>query len=449
MNSSLKPNIILLITHDTGRHLSPYGVSTVDTPHCERLARESTLFEQSFCTAPQCSPSRASIVTGRYPHANGVMGLTHEDFAWAMHDSERPIAMLLREAGYVTWLLGWQHEAPDPHSLGFDHVAGFPFKDLPKHLDPMLRNRPADRPFYCQLGSGEVHRPFTTQNTVPDDRLGVSIPSYLKDGPQTREEIRLLQGVIKRFDHGLGQLLALIDQYHLTNDTLLIVTTDHGLAFPRAKGSLYDPGIETMLFLRWPGRIEAGARKSELVSNVDILPTILECAGATPPDCLHGRSLMPLLDGGSFVERDAIFAEKTFHDCYDPMRCIRTKTHKYIRYFEKSSLHCVPGDVLGGGASRELGPLPRHGVEELYALESDPAETTNLAGEPACRELLQRLRARLYQWMRDTGDPLLQGPVASPFYYRSIAELTQYACFPTDPNATSLSGSGRTSRATT
>lgn len=419
------PNIVLLITHDTGRHVSPYGIDTVVTPNCERLAADSVLFENSFCTAPQCSPSRASIVTGRYPHANGTMGLAHADYAWSLHEQERPVAKLLKEADYATWLLGGQHETADPATLGFDHIdLGFTLLDLPDHLKPMLNKHCNARPFYCQIGCFETHRPFDGHGTEPDESRGIHVPRYLSDGPETRDELRKLQGMIRRFDNGLGQLLDILETPALRENTILIVTTDHGLALPMAKGTLFDPGIETMLFARFPGRWQEGERRQELVSNVDLLPTMLETAGVPLPEGLHGQSLLPLMEGKPFTERDHVFAELTFHDCYDPMRCIRTRRHKYIRYFEKSALHTIPGDIIGGGANRELGPLPRHGMEALYDLRNDPWETSDLVNRTGYGNVLDDLRTRLYEWMVETDDPLLRGPIPSPFYVKNIGELT-------------------------
>ncbi len=419
-----RPNIILLITHDTGRDLSPYGISTVDTPNCERLQREAALFKNSFCTAPQCSPSRAAIVTGRYPHANGVLGLTHADFGWDLHPSERTIAALLKKCGYQTWLLGHMHETPDANRLGFDHVdLGFSLLELPKHLKPLLDSFDGQRPFFCQIGCFETHRPFDQDHTTADDHLGIHIPDYLVDGPETRAELRQMQGMIKRFDKGLGGLLDTMDDHGLRDNTLLIVTTDHGLALPRAKGTLFDAGIETMLFVRYPERIPGGVRYSELVSNVDILPTVLDAAGSDLPGNLQGRSFLPLLENRTYSARHEIFAEKTFHGCYDPMRCIRNETHKYIRYFEKSTIHRIPGDIIGGGANRELGPMQRVGAEALYDLVHDPLEYTNLVSNPNYITIGDELKARLYQWMVETDDPLLDGPIASPFYHRTIQDL--------------------------
>lgn len=420
-----RPNIILLITHDTGRFISPYGVKTVHTPNCERLAREGVTFDQSYCTAPQCSPSRAGIVTGRFAHANGTMGLTHADFGWGLKATEQPIAKLLGAADYESALLGFQHETGDDQSLGFDYI-DVQNRSLLGQADNFARfldQRAAAKPFYAQFGCWETHRPHLRDNIEPDDSLGVTVPPHMPDTPDTRREMAGLQALTRRMDEGLGQLLDLLDERGLTEETIFILTTDHGLAIPRAKGTLFDRGLETMLIARYPNKWQAGARQPELVSNVDLLPTLLEAAGVEAPANLHGRSFLPLLEGADYQPREEVFAEKTFHGSYDPIRCIRTPTHKYIRYFEKSVTHLFPTDVLDGLDGRDYGTEKRDGPEGLYDVQNDPGEQNNLAADPAYADLLSELRGRLYQWMVDTEDPLLNGPVASPFYHRSIAQM--------------------------
>jgi arylsulfatase A-like enzyme len=419
-----RPNIVLFVSHDTGRFVSPYGVRTVQTPNFERLAAESVLLENAFCTAPQCSPSRAALVTGRYPHSNGVMGLTHGDYAWSLHPTERPAAKLFGQNGYQTWLLGLQHETRDFDTLGFDHAdLCFDAAGLPSRLESALASRDPSRPFYCQLGCFETHRPWHRPDCPPDSTLGVTVPAYLHDGPETRAEMAAFQGTVQQMDRELGRLLDLLDRQGLRDNTILVITTDHGLAMPMAKSTLRDPGIETLLLMRYPGGWRPGQRIRELVSNVDILPTLLEACGLVVPKEIQGASFLPLLQGQSAPTRDSIHAEKTFHDSYDPMRCVRTERFKYIRYFEKVTHFTVPGDIVNGGASRELGPVPREGFEELFDLEQDPHETNNLAEKADYGRVCEEMRARLAAWMVDTADPLLQGPIASPFYHKSVSTL--------------------------
>jgi len=216
-----------------------------------------------------------------------------------------------------------------------------------------------------------------------------------------------------------------MERRDLAEDTILVITTDHGVAMPRAKGTLYDPGIETLLFMRYPGGgWKTGVRLQELISNVDILPTLLEACGIDVPENVQGHSFLPLLTGGAYEPRDCVFAEKTFHGTYDPVRCVRTDTHKYICFFEKSTLERVPGDVMHYGMFVEWGPaVMREGRERLYDLQADPDETNNLADDPAFEETKNDLRARLVGWMEATNDPILDGPVASPYYHETMRML--------------------------
>lgn len=421
-----RPNVVLLVSHDTGCHVSPYGVPTVDTPNFERLAAESVRFDSAFCTAPLCSPSRAGIVTGRHSHANGVFGLVHGGFGWDLHPDERTIGQLMGEAGYETWLMAGQHEAPDSKRLGFEGIDdNFALFDLPDHMRPRLAGRDANRPLFCQIGGFETHRGWEVFDTPPDDSKGVWVPPYLNDGPQTRAELAQFQGAVKLFDRGVGQLMDLLDEAGLAENTILIVTTDHGIAMPRAKSTLYDAGIKTLLFMRYPragwgaGRVERG-----LVSNVDLLPTILDCSGIDPPENLHGVSFRSTLEGGA-GPRDAVFAEKNYHEYYDPMRCVRTDRYKYICNFHRGLSLPVASDFAGKGAHRELadryaGPRPD---EELYDLQADPDEMTNLAGKAASADVLDDMRRRLARWMDQTDDPLRDGPIPSPTYHRTLERL--------------------------
>lgn len=421
-----RPNVVLLTSHDTGRHVSPYGFDTVDTPNFERLAAESVQFNNAYCTAPLCSPSRAAIATGRHPHANGVMGLVHGNFGWDLHNDEKCIAQLMRAAGYETWLMAGQHECTDSARLGFEVIDdNHPLFKLPEHMKPRLDQRDPGRPLFCQIGGFETHRGWEVFDTPPDDSKGVHVPPYLNDGPETRAELAQFQGAVKLFDRGVGQLLDMLEEAGMVENTILIVTTDHGIAMPRAKSTLYDPGIETLLFIRYPdGGWGAGRTEDGLVSNVDLLPTLLEACGIDAPPNLHGVSFKGLLDGQT-APRDAIFAEKNFHEFYDPMRCVRTDRYKYVCNFHRGPSLPLASDFAGRGAHLELGD--RYGGarpdEELYDLEQDPDEMTNLAGRKELADVLKDMRRRLGQWMLETDDPLRHGPIESPTHRRSVERL--------------------------
>ena len=226
-----------------------------------------------------------------------------------------------------------------------------------------------------------------------------------------------VEQTIATMDSAVGRVLAALDNAGRAANALVVFTTDHGLAMPRAKCTLYDPGLEVALIVRWAdGGIGSGVTSSELVSNIDVLPTLLEACGIPIPAHVQGRSLLG-------PGRDAIFAEKTFHSYYDPMRCIRTRRHKYIRNFETSFAVEVPGDVQQGAifrANPARYSADRPSVVELYDLETDPLEEHNLAGNQATRTVEDELDAALWDWMQETDDPLLLGPVLSPRYRQAM-----------------------------
>ncbi|MFO7955567.1 MAG: sulfatase [Candidatus Brocadiia bacterium] len=430
-----QPNVIVLMTHDMGQHISPYGIDTLNTPNCERLAAEGVLFENAFGTAPLCSPSRASCFTGRFPHQNGVLGLTSPRTGlFDLYPEEKHAAELFGDAGYDTCMCGFLHETNDLFRIGFQDAIngagrgnnwGGDFLEAADDIDEWLSARDSDRPFYMQIGCGEAHRKWGSFGVPPDDSKGVWMPPYLRDDPELREELAMLQGVMKRYDQGLGQILDVLEEHGIAEDTIFVSTTDHGVDIPRAKGTFYDPGIEVILMMRYPaGGWEPGARRSELVSNTDVLPTLLEACGIDVPERVWGRSFLPLLEGGDYEPNEYIFAEKTYHDTYDPTRVVRTERYKYIRYFEV----CIFQDLRIATIPRwhyfKERPV-RDTVEELYDLREDPWEENNLADDPDYEDVKMELRRRLVDWMRETDDPLLDGPVPSPYYQQKMEEFLE------------------------
>ena len=415
----LRPNLVLVTCHDLGRHLGCYGIPSVRTPHLDTFAGDGVRFTQAFCVAPQCSPSRATLATGRYPHSNGVMGLAHGSFGWDLHRQERHAAQLLGDAGYETHLFGLQHVTPDARRLGFHHVHGQGTgPEVAEEASRFLLGNTSRRPAYVEINLVEPHRPFDFGGAEPDSSRGVYIPPYVPQESASEREFAALQGAIHRTDASCGCILSALDETPLRDDTFVIFTTDHGIAMPRAKCTLYDPGIEVALLLRWPrAGVDRGRVVNELTSNVDVLPTVLEAAGAPRPGFLQGRSFLSLLKGGSFAPRTAVYAEKTWHSYYDPMRAIRTGSFKLIRNFETGFAVEVPGDVQSGEIFRlhpELYSTDREATVELYDLDADPAEQRNLAGTQELAAVEDELDRRLWKWMENTDDPLLRGPIASP-----------------------------------
>jgi N-sulfoglucosamine sulfohydrolase len=410
-----KPNILYLHSHDTGRFIQPYG-HQVPTPNIQRLADQGLLFRKAFCAAPTCSGSRSALLTGQYPHSNGMMGLAHRGFE--LFDYSHHIVHTLRGAGYWSGLIGEQHLSKDPAVLGYDQVV----ESDSNHVDyvapaavEMIAQAPP-QPFFLSVGFFETHREYFEPTSVRDALYSLP-PDNLPDTPETRRDMASYKASARSLDQGVGTVLNALDEHELADNTLVILTTDHGLAFPGAKGTLFDRGIGVLLIMRGPGGAHGGRVSNALVSHVDLFPTICELAGIEPPARLQGRSLLPVMRREVEDVNDAIFAELTYHAAYEPVRAVRTERWKYIRRFGDRLRPVLPNtddsptkDLLLAEGWGEL-ELPR---EALHDLRFDPVEAQNLIDAPHCAEIARELRARLDAWMRETEDPLLDGPVPAP-----------------------------------
>jgi len=382
------------------------------------------------------------MMTGYYPHENGVMGLAH--MGWALGDDWDTLPKLLRAAGYDTALLGFQHEVPDePERLGYEHVdSGMKrASELVDIVDDFLTERAdAADPFFVSIGIEEPHRPFRrdylpegTYDRYDPDEVPLDDFPYLPNAPGVREDVADLRSVISEvLDPAVGRYRESLADAGLAEETVFVFTTDHGLAIPRAKGTCYDPGIETVLLVHQPGVVEGGAVHDDLVTNVDFTPTMLDLLGVEPPTAVSGKSFAPLLRGEPHEDRDRIFAEMTWHDRYNPIRAIRTERYKYVRNFTRYAEVYIPGDVLAGAPGQAVaeeyvgGGGTTRPREELYDLQEDPHERENLVSDPLFERgtdaqvpyeyehTLEDLRTRLDSWLEATDDPILEGEVPAP-----------------------------------
>lgn len=416
-----RPNILVITCHDLGRWLSCFGHPTVVSPNVDRLAAQGAVFPHHFATAPHCSPARATLATGRFPNGHGVMGLTHDPFGWDLGPHEITIARILRRAGYRSDLFGLQHISPRVTRLGFDHV--HPLGGPTALAQPVAAQvveflstlATTPHPRYIEVNLEQVHRPFEQGDPLPFT-APVEVPPYLGSSREAREEMAGLHGAIRYADGAIGRIVDAFDGSRLATNAVVVFVADHGIAMPRAKCTLYDPGIEAAVVLRAGDQSLRGGRVHPgLCSGIDILPTLCELAGVVPPARVQGRSLLAMARGGP--PRDAIFAEKTMHWYADPMRLIRTAEWAFIRNFEVCYEVEVPGDVQEGALFR-ANPSRYHNQphppRELYDLRADPWQLTNVAEQSRYRQIRQQLEERLLRWMRVTGDPLLLGPVVSP-----------------------------------
>ena len=411
-----KPNVIYINSHDTGRYIQPYG-HAVPTPNLQKFAEEGVLFRQNFCICPTCSPSRAALVVGNYPHENGMIGLAHRGFK--LNDYGQHIHHTLKKAGYTTFLAGGQHVAAGPSAqvteiVGYDGYLG---EDQTEAAVKYFESAPKE-PFYLEVGFGQTHRGFPKLEECPDDPRYCLPPAPLPDTPETRQDMTRFKASARILDEKTGRILDSLDKSGLAGNTLVIITTDHGIAFPRMKCNLQDSGTGTMLMMRLPGVIDGGKVVDGMTTHMDIYPTVCDLAGIPRPAWLRGESVLPLVQGSRDEIHDEVFLEITYHAAYEPLRAVRTKRWKYIERFDEEwtkpvLCNCDEGEsksvwVKNGWAWRELAS------EELYDLCFDPNETCNLAGVKEYASVLKEMRGKLGQWMRETSDPLLEGAVKPP-----------------------------------
>ncbi|MBI2440876.1 MAG: sulfatase [Lentisphaerae bacterium] len=421
-------NILLIHSHDTGRYIQPYG-HAVATPNLQRLAEQGVIFRQAFSAAPTCSPSRAAMETGQWPHSCGMLGLSHCGFA--LDDFRKHWVHTLRQNGFYCALSGVQHvDGPSAdiasygRNLGYDAILNL--ADMRERWDDLaaefraaefLRRGPRE-PFFLSVGFTNTHQPYGRPG--PDDPPAhVLPPPFLPDTPEVRFEVAGFHTAARQMDRRIGVVLDALQIAGLETRTLVIYTTDHGLGLPGAKCTLSDHGLGVALLMRGPaGAGLCGGRACDaLISHVDLFPTLCDLLGIPPPPHMQGRSFLPVLRGERPEIREELFGEVTYHAAYEPMRCVRTRRWKYIRRFTDRDRPVLPN--CDGKESRAF--LLAHGLadryvprEQLFDLFHDPMERENLAECSAHAAVLADLRGRLDRWMRETRDPLLDGPVPLP-----------------------------------
>ena len=432
-----RPNILYLHSHDTGRYVSPYG-HAFQTPRLQQFAEQGVLFRQAFCVNPTCSPSRAALLTGCYPHQNGMLGLAHRGFS--LNDYGQHLLHTLRPAGYRSVLSGVQHiarkEIGGAQAIGYDRVLdGQSGEQVSRAAAAWLRAEGGEGPFFMSVGFNETHREFPPPDpAVGGDTRYLAPPAPLPDTPEVREDMAGYATMVHRLDTHLGRVLDGLEEAGLADSTLVIITTDHGLAFPHMKCDVRDAGIGVMLMLRGPGGFSGGKCIDAMVSHLDLYPTVCELAGVDKPGWLEGKSLISLVNGEVDELHEAVFATVNFHAAYEPQRAVRTRRHKYIRRHDEH-----PTPVLSNyddSPSKRLlmdrgwgdRPVPR---EALYDLVFDPHETNNLAHDPAMAGVLTDLRGQLDDWMRRTDDPGRHGAIAPP---RGARLNRQDQLHPKDPS---------------
>lgn len=431
-------NVVYIHSHDTGRYTQPYG-HALDTPHMQKLAERGVLFRQAFCNNPTCSPSRACLLTGQYAHSNGMMGLAHR--GGKLDDPTQTLPSVLRDAEYQTAICGFQHVTGGEQALSMDQLGYELDLAATRKIEPLpvgaadvatvavavdfLEKRQSDRPFFLDVGFTTTHRTAKKGGEVQwhngdlspqGDPRYVQVPSCLPDTPETRADYADYAVAVTRLDDYLGQVLDALDAAGLADDTLVICTTDHGIAFPHMKCNLTAHGTGVILTLAGGG-FDGGRVADALVSHIDLFPTVCDVVGIDRPGWLQGESLAPLRDDAQAHVRDAVFAEVNYHAAHEPKRSVRTARHSYIRRITTRDHEVLPNcdNSVSKNLLLESGWRDRPQVaEQLFDLVFDPHEAHNVIDDPAYAEAAASMRGRLDGWMRDTDDPALAGAVDLP-----------------------------------
>jgi N-sulfoglucosamine sulfohydrolase len=453
--ADVRPNIILFVTDDMGADAGCYGNPVVKTPHLDALAKDGVRLTQAFCTTASCSASRSVILTGLHNHATAQFGHAHAYHHFSAYKNVKSLPVLLSEAGYRTGRIGKLHVEP-PEVFAWQTVLQGPERNpvVMANNSKAFIEAASDQPFFLYFCTADPHRsggsievdpnlpadlqpnPFGNKATggypgvteVKYDPKDVLVPPFLPDTPVCRNELAQYYQSVSRIDQGLGRLVEILKAAGKYESTVLIFTSDHGIAFPGGKTTVYEGGMRVPMVVKeareqmTEDRGQAGRVSNAMVSHVDLTPTILDYAGALPQDHkLHGRSWKVAINEENPVGWDRVNASHTFHEItmYYPMRVVRTRDYKLIWNIAAPLPYPFASDLWAAPAWQDRyrqGPETLYGKRtvkdyihrptfELYDLKADPDETKNLAAEARYAKLLAEMKAELKAFQERTEDP--------------------------------------------
>jgi len=441
-----RPNVVLIVSDDHGREtLGCYGNPVIKTPNLDALAAEGVRFTNAFCTSASCSASRSVILSGMYNHANGQYGHQHSYHHFISFENIKTLPVLLTEAGYRTGRIGKYHVAPES-VYKFD--AALPGNSrspvqMAQNCRDFVRARDG-KPFFLYFCMSDPHRGGGVADELPGkpDRFGnkasggypgvkevkydpkdVIVPPFLPDTPECRAELAQYCQAVSRVDQGVGKLLDVLKESGKYDNTIVIYISDNGVAFPGAKTTLYEPGMNLPCIVRGPGQKKKGIACDALINFADLAPTILDFAGAaSDKNSFQGRSFKSVLDQEHPEGWDATYASHTFHEItmYYPMRVVRQRRYKLIWNIAHGLDYPFASDLwaastwqatINSGSKyygkRTVEAYLHRPKFELYDLQNDPHEVKNLADDPKHEKVLTELKAELKAFQKRTKDPWL------------------------------------------
>ena len=414
------PNFIIFIADDVSwDDLGCYGNMEVQTPIIDGLAESGLRFTNMYLTASSCSPSRNSIITGRYPHNTGAAEL----------HTQPPLDMVslpevLSQNGYYTAQSGKFHMGKYAER-GFTSISSTRAEigdGGESTWVKTLEERPKDQPFFMWFAALDAHRawgenPFSGTHN-PEE---VTPPFYLANGNRTKQDLAKYYDEIKRFDHSIGEVINTLKIQGVEDNTIIMVMADNGRPFPHSKTRVNDRGMKTPFVWNWPAQIKQPATVDALVSVIDMAPTICDLAGVMPISSMQGQSFKKLLSVPTADFRNYVFAEHNWHDYEAYERMVRNKDFMYIFNGRPSQPQMGPADAVGSPsfddllrlkAKRNLTAIqadvfatPRAN-KELYDLQRDPQQLVNVAVLPDYKDALGHLSEVMDQWQQETGDDM-------------------------------------------
>lgn len=435
--AQVPPNIVFIIADDVSwEDLGAYGHSTIQTPNINRLATEGLLFTNMFLTASSCSPSRASILTGRYPHNTGAAEL-HTP----LPDHLTYFPELLKEKGYYTALAGKWHEGENTKRAYSTMLINKDENGEGGEAQwlSLLENRPKNQPFFFWLAPYDAHREWSEKSALrkvyrPKD---VVVPAHLVDDLNTRKDLASYYNEITRLDDHIGLLLEALEREGIADNTLIVFTADNPRAFPGNKTLLHDRGLKTPFIVRWPAGIStSGAKVEALVSSIDIAPTLLKAAKVDVVSTIQGISFDALFQNPTSAFRNYVFGEHNWHDFEAYERSVRTLDHLLIVNQRPHLANQGPLDALTSASMESLlegleeesltslqasiFTQPRV-TEELYDVKVDSLQVNNLAADSTYASVLDHLRVTLTKWQQETGDTVPDS-LTKDWYDRTTGE---------------------------
>lgn len=413
-----KPNIIFIIADDISwNDIGCYGNQAVKTPVIDALAGQGIRFDNAFLTTSSCSPSRTSIISGRYPHNSGAAEL-HTP----LPEEQIPFPLLLKESGYYTVQAGKTHFG-EPALRAFDQVYAMEEAGTggEERWVKCLEERPKDKPFFAWFAAIDAHRPWQADDFgTPHDPAEVIVPPFLADTESTRKDLASYYNEIARFDYYIGEVIKELKRQGIEDNTLIMVLADNGRPFPRSKTRVYDSGMKTPFVIKWgKGITKPGSVSNSLISVIDIAPTLMEIAGLQPFDRFQGQSFADVLKDPAKEHRQFVYSEHNWHDYEAHERMVRSKNFLYVLNSRPNLSNPGPADSNRSPSFEDLKELRDKGElsaaqndifmvprpkEELYNCITDPMQLANIASLPEYENVLKAMRHEMERWRVATND---------------------------------------------